>query len=517
MDINEAFETTFKIIFGECNVKLDELGPYLLKYHYPPIHRKSSVSGKNVVFSNDSYCKDAKIISQDEIDFKKKFEPLNANEVKDIDSIVEALGDRFCYAGNKMFGNSKFVEGGDACFDSFHVKDSHNISASKYIAYSSYLRDGTEFAFGSSFALKVRYLIHSSTMVDASRCFETYFASNCSDLFFTYNCFGCAHAMFSFNLRSKRYCIGNLELPKEKYFTIRKKLIDESREYLEKNKSFHSIFELPLSKPNLEKMAVKSMGSADKGNMEPIESAFRGASRIIFGKEIGSVRDYENYLTRSQDKIEKVKTALGNEVYRATLFFYRNIPKFREVNSGEALELGKLKLEETGLDTLEKIIKNLDKIAFYRADYYEGDNHNIIESPMALDSMNAYKSRSASYTKNSAYTTMAHNSEAMFGCYRALYSKFCINCNHSLNLSGCFEMDGCSNCLNSMFCHNCEGLDNCMFCFNVKSKRYAIGNVEIGREKYMEIKKKIMDEIVPKLEKNKKFDLSIYNIGCRQM
>lgn len=30
-DINEAFETTFKLIFGECNVRLDDLAEYLLR------------------------------------------------------------------------------------------------------------------------------------------------------------------------------------------------------------------------------------------------------------------------------------------------------------------------------------------------------------------------------------------------------------------------------------------------------------------------------------------------------
>ena len=37
--INEAFETTFKLIFGECNVKLEELEDYLSKWHYPLIKK----------------------------------------------------------------------------------------------------------------------------------------------------------------------------------------------------------------------------------------------------------------------------------------------------------------------------------------------------------------------------------------------------------------------------------------------------------------------------------------------
>ena len=53
-----------------------------------------------------------------------------------------------------------------------------------------------------------------------------------------------------------------------------------------------------------------------------------------------------------------------------------------------------------------------------------------------------------------------------------------------------------------------------MFCFNAKSLRYAIGNVEVGMEKFMEIKARLVGELAEKLEKNKRLDLSIYNFGC---
>jgi len=67
-----------------------------------------------------------------------------------------------------------------------------------------------------------------------------------------------------------------------------------------------------------------------------------------------------------------------------------------------------------------------------------------------------------------------------------------------------------------MFCHNCEGLSDCMFCFNVKNKRYAIGNVEVGREKYLEVKKRTLAEIAAKLERKHDLELDIYNIGVKK-
>jgi hypothetical protein len=55
-----------------------------------------------------------------------------------------------------------------------------------------------------------------------------------------------------------------------------------------------------------------------------------------------------------------------------------------------------------------------------------------------------------------------------------------------------------------------------MFCFNTKNKRYAIGNTEVGKEKFLEAKKALQSWLLSQLEKNRSIDLDIYNIGCRK-
>lgn len=53
-----------------------------------------------------------------------------------------------------------------------------------------------------------------------------------------------------------------------------------------------------------------------------------------------------------------------------------------------------------------------------------------------------------------------------------------------------------------------------MFCFNAKSLRYAIGNVEVGKEEYLKVKARILASIFERLEKEKRLAHSIFNIGC---
>ncbi len=73
-------------------------------------------------------------------------------------------------------------------------------------------------------------------------------------------------------------------------------------------------------------------------------------------------------------------------------------------------------------------------------------------------------------------------------------------------------MDCAKNCSDSMFCHNVEGLTDCMFCFNLKGKRYAIANVEVGKEKYMQVNEKVLSELVLTLEKQGRLPLGIYEV-----
>ncbi|MEW6528958.1 MAG: hypothetical protein AB1391_03650 [Candidatus Micrarchaeota archaeon] len=148
-DVEKAFQTTFKIIFGsECKVKIEDLKDYLWKYHYPLEKKKSKISGKDVYLGENRYC--GNVISYDEIDFKKSY-ALDINEIKDIDSIVEAVKDRIQYCGNTLSGKTDFVSESDCVTDSFYIYNSHHFFASKYAAYSSYVRDASEYIFGCSY------------------------------------------------------------------------------------------------------------------------------------------------------------------------------------------------------------------------------------------------------------------------------------------------------------------------------------------------------------------------------
>ena len=241
MDMNEAFNSVCRILFREELGSPDEFAPLLKRYTEPVKQANSILSGKEVYYS-EPYCKGAKFISLDEVG-QLKPEPLSPNEIKDIDSLLNAVQERFHYSGNKILGHSQDVQEGENCVDSFHVYRSREIFGSEYTAYCQMVLD-SKFMFGCSWGAEANFCMNTTEMYRLNRCFEVGLAANTSDAYFSYNCKNCSEIMFSFNQYSKRHCIGNNALPKDKYLALKEKLLSEVAELLKKGKTCPSLVEM---------------------------------------------------------------------------------------------------------------------------------------------------------------------------------------------------------------------------------------------------------------------------------
>ena len=80
-----------------------------------------------------------------------------------------------------------------------------------------------------------------------------------------------------------------------------------------------------------------------------------------------------------------------------------------------------------------------------------------------------------------------------------------MRCVWGMDITRCFEGYYCNNSTDCLFSYNMGGCADTLFSFNLRSARNAIGNVELTREKYAELKEKLMGEIVEELERGKRF------------
>lgn len=246
-----------------------------------------------------------------------------------------------------------------------------------------------------------------------------------------------------------------------------------------------------------------------------VEKAFESACEVLFGRKIGSIEPYETWLRRYVRDAIEMKPG-RKTIYIPNMLYYDAI-KERLVSLEDALEFGKkgLSAEDARTLTLADAAQKLSAIKTTTSDVHEGKNISV--EKVAAYGLSHYCSSGTFYVQNKycAYCFWPRQSEYVFGSAYLFSSKFCINCYYSSNLVRCFEVSDSNSCTDCSFCHNCENLDNCMLCFNVKSKRYAIANVEIGREEYMRIKKLLFEDITRKLEKGKWLETSVYNLGCK--
>ncbi len=80
---------------------------------------------------------------------------------------------------------------------------------------------------------------------------------------------------------------------------------------------------------------------------------------------------------------------------------------------------------------------------------------------------------------------MARDAENCFGLNGATETSFSIKCNRCFHCSRSFELWMSDNSLDSLYSSGLTNCSNCMFSFDIWNKKYAIGNLELPKDKYL--------------------------------
>ena len=514
-ELNKSWKSTCRILFGEELGEMKEYNDWLRNYSHPTPNRKSHLSGKEVTMTFDQYPASARFISFDEVKGTTAA-ALNINEIKDIDSIVRAVSESWEYTGNKILGNSAALEACDIAIDSQYIAEGINVQK---VDHSFAVSNATigKYIFGSTLIVNGEFMLKFNRGTNNKRCFESTFTYYSSDMYFSHNCQGCHDMLFSFHQFSKRDCIGNLELQKDKYLELKKKLLSEIAGEIRKNKRYPSIFDLVPNEKVSKDVKLNIPVANRKEDMSPIEKSFASTSKIILKKELTPIEEYEGWLSKRIVPIEELDTPFGAQTYLPEyerLQLSLGIPKKRQVNPEEAMELGKLRINEADAEDLEEIKAWLAKTGCFIAELFVGQNFNTIKSTILVNASNVYKCAATINAEYVGVDSWAMLSKHMFGCHWATDSQFSMKCYNSYKLNRCFELDTCNNCSDTYFSHNCEGMTEAMFCFNTRSKRYAIGNTQIAPDQYRKIKDAVLEQIASELANKKDLKWDIFNIGA---
>lgn len=272
----------------------------------------------------------------------------------------------------------------------------------------------------------------------------------------------------------------------------------------------------------MEEQNIKEIEKGLKQNFNisqsEIEKGFQATTALLLGKKLTNLDDYGGWLGKNvRGKVTKRKSKISEKmvcvpsVQSFQLYGDNVVTIFESLKLGETTRLEKNEVDSLSLANASKV---LAKIKLTSPEVIYGENIGTEESACYGPSQYCYKVTFCWFSKYIAYTFWARNSDHMYGCSNvASDCGFSIKCYSSTKLTRCFEVNDSHNCSDCYFCHNCEGMSESMFCFNTKGKRYAIGNVELGKEAYMKIKKLVQSQIFSELEKTKQLRYDIYTIG----
>ncbi|PIT84698.1 hypothetical protein COU37_02115 [Candidatus Micrarchaeota archaeon CG10_big_fil_rev_8_21_14_0_10_45_29] len=251
-------------------------------------------------------------------------------------------------------------------------------------------------------------------------------------------------------------------------------------------------------------------------NMQIFEKDFQSVTKVVLGKALSNHFDYERWLLQNvAPPVEQKSAVSGKSMWTPSYPYYTDASK-NAVLLDEAWVEGekKLSMQEVEKLSVANAKNSLKKISKYSPDVMFGANVNMVKCGVYFWSSNCYMGTWMGKCKNSSYCFWPRNSEYCIGSHFTFSCKFALKCYNSVNLSRCFEVSHSSDCSDCYFCHNCQNMRDSMFCSNAKGLHYAIANRVVGQAEYDRVKKIVLGEVAAKLEKDKKLDLNIFNLGC---
>ncbi len=529
--LNQAWKQTCKIVLGDEVGELKDYEDLLRKpIEGVMVEKPSSISGESV--SAPFEYKNLPVASLNELDKLTRIK-LGIDEIKDIDTIVERLKEEFVYVGNMALGKSLSVEKSTKVIDSQYVYESYDVFNSRFAAYTAHIRN-QHYAFGARIGGNANFVILSTgyggNEKNASyRLFENVEVAFANDVYYSVNCISCQEAIFTFFKYGARYTIGNLQLSPDKYKRIKAALLEGVRDNL-KAKKHVSIFDLFMEGTEEREEAKRIVQEKLRGqayevpfDKKPIQEAFTATSKLLLGKPLeGDIDEYSTWLDKETPYYDytPVKSAFMGYPSHITYKLYK-LPKdlvektFLTKKEGDILKdisITPEEAEKLSFSDLDYLKHKISRIYTITLHFIDDQSFNYDDIVVIAGSRDVYKAPLAIFSKKVAYSLFPRQSAYQFGSSLVLQSEFGINVYMSDDIKRGFEVDNSAHSSDIYFSHNCEGSSDVMFCFNGKGQRNSIGHNQLPREKYLEVKAALLEQIWSELNAKKDFRYGIYSL-----
>ncbi len=233
---------------------------------------------------------------------------------------------------------------------------------------------------------------------------------------------------------------------------------------------------------------------------DSLNKAWKSTCRVLFGTDAGELDACAEWLREYDLPLRSEKSAVSGKTVTLSLEDYVAGAKFiafDEINFGKKFE--PLSINE--IKDIDSLVRAVNERAQYAGSVILGhsswvqDSNNVIDSHYVLESSMVNGSKYVGYSRYVGY------GEYCFGLFGAEKDTHCVKC-HGSELKRCFECHMVELLSDCYYCARVQNSHDCMFCFGLENGAYAIGNTALPKEKYSEIKAKLLPEIAGKIRKD---------------
>jgi len=232
-----------------------------------------------------------------------------------------------------------------------------------------------------------------------------------------------------------------------------------------------------------------------------LDKVWRATCKILFGREIGGLERYEGWLSEMPEPIEQRKSSVsGKETAYSVLNYCRGSQSiaFDEIDYSKKSE--PISIDDT--KDIDSLLRAISERVAYAGGVILGNSGFVDDSSNVSNSFYVYKAGRIDDSECISQSSFTKESKNIFGSTFIGKSEYVVRGTLNYRCKRTFEAWNANTCSDAYFSHNITACSDVMFCFNVMSKRHAIGNLELDRDKYAALKAKLLPEIAGELEKN---------------
>jgi hypothetical protein len=242
-----------------------------------------------------------------------------------------------------------------------------------------------------------------------------------------------------------------------------------------------------------------------------LQAAFDNTAKMLFGSPIGKLQDFEPYLSEMMLPYQMVPSCVsGKKVMLSNPYYSRDA---KVVSQDELAQARMEPFSPNDIKDIDSLFRAASERAVFCGNKTFGRNSGISDLDNAVDCSCVHHAHNMRNVKYAAHCSHMRESEHVFGCTGFPKSFFSMRVWWGVGSNRCFESYYGVNLSETYYCFNCVDCSNVMFGFNLRAKHNMIGGLQLTRERYSQLRGKLVSEMADELRRKKRL-FSVPDIAC---